>query len=390
MNKAFLTGVEIIKKIEKNGEQAFFIGGAVRDFLMGKEIADVDITTSASIFKLKEIFPNIIPVGIDHGTIIVRYKNQSFEISTFRPLDNPHPTLESDVHCRDFTMNAIAMTRTFDLIDYVDGKYALINKEIKAVQYPELRMKEDPLRILRALRFLSSFGFSIEDKTLASMHKYRSLLIGVAEERIRQEWTKILQGPFSYRAMDTLIELHIHDYLPVFKQHPKLMEKNIEYVAGIKHIAVFFAFMHVRKPQIPIQTWVKAWKLSNKEKQMVQYLLKLLTLYEREGISKWFVYCLDPMYDVLFIELHTAIKEKQTADIYPKQLQRIREKLPIHAVQDLRINGQALLHVFPHIRQGPWIASMMEQIQYEIVMNQLENKKDKIKEWILCHPPEIN
>src|SRR5699024_2544177 len=195
MNNVFRAGIEVIKEIEQHGEQAYFIGGAVRDFIMKREVQDVDIASSASIDKLKEIFPHVIPVGVEHGTIIVRYQNISFEISTFRPLEEKNPTLYSDVNCRDFTINAIAMSRTFNLIEYVDGKYAILNKEIKAVGDAEKRITEDPLRILRALRFVSSFDFPIEENTLASMHKQGFLLKEVATERLTQEWKKMIQGP---------------------------------------------------------------------------------------------------------------------------------------------------------------------------------------------------
>jgi len=122
MHQVFLKAVPILEKIEKAGYEAYFVGGSVRDYLLGKDIDDVDIATSALPEEVKAIFPKTVDVGIEHGTILVLYKGTAYEVTTFRTdgeyKDFRHPervtfirSLHEDLKRRDFTMNAIAMDK---------------------------------------------------------------------------------------------------------------------------------------------------------------------------------------------------------------------------------------------------------------------------------------
>lgn len=136
MKEPFLSAVPLLTEIEHAGYEAYFVGGAVRDLLLDREIADVDIATSATPEEIKAIFPKTIDVGIEHGTIVVLFKGRTFEVTTFRAEseyeDYRRPSgvqfirsLEEDLKRRDFTMNAIAMDKSGQLFDPFHGKQAI-------------------------------------------------------------------------------------------------------------------------------------------------------------------------------------------------------------------------------------------------------------------------
>ena len=196
------TALEILSAA---GYDAYVVGGAVRDAIMGKEPDDWDIATSSSPQQNKEVFSNykVIETGIKHGTITVIIDSLHIEITTFRIetgySDNRHPDFVEftddiclDLARRDFTCNAIAYNPKVGFVDPFFGLNDIENKVIKCVGDPDKRFNEDGLRILRALRFSQSLSFNIDNITSESIHKNKGLLENISEERIFSELRKIL------------------------------------------------------------------------------------------------------------------------------------------------------------------------------------------------------
>lgn len=204
LNKNHFT---ILNKLKAAGYEAYVVGGAVRDVVLGKENKDVDITTSATPKEIMEVFKgfNTIDVGNEHGTVPVIVKHEQIEVTTFRTdgkySDGRRPdtvnftkSLKDDLVRRDFTINALAYSVEKGIIDLVGGLKDIENKEIKAVGNPNERFEEDPLRILRGLRFASKLGFTIEEKTSQAMFENKGLLKKVSKERIQKEFDGLLLG----------------------------------------------------------------------------------------------------------------------------------------------------------------------------------------------------
>ena len=149
---------------KKNGFQLYLVGGAVRDCLMGKDVHDYDFATNAKPEDVQKIFRHTIPVGLEHGTVLVLFQNEEFEVTTFRNADNTFAnSINEDLKCRDFTINAFAYDiSNGKVIDLFDGKKDLKNKMICAVDNPTARIQEDPLRMLRACRFAAVLEFCID------------------------------------------------------------------------------------------------------------------------------------------------------------------------------------------------------------------------------------
>lgn len=198
---------KILEMIEKSGEEAYLIGGCVRDAFLGISPQDFDITTSAKPEKIKEIFrgENIIETGIKHGTVTVLYKGTAAEITTYRTesgySDGRHPdsvsftsSLFDDTSRRDFTINAIAYNDNTGPVDFHGGIQDIKNKIIRCVGIPEKRFEEDALRILRTIRFASVLDFDIEKRTSDAIHSMSELLNKISAERVASEFSKLICG----------------------------------------------------------------------------------------------------------------------------------------------------------------------------------------------------
>jgi len=195
--------------IKAAGFEAYLVGGAVRDMLLKKNASDWDLTTNALPQDIMNIFHKVIPTGIAHGTVTVHFMKKEIEITTYRAdqgySDGRHPdkivfasTIEEDLCRRDFTMNAIAVSLdNGTIVDPYNGQKDIKNKVIRTVGNPHDRFMEDGLRPIRALRFASQLGFSIEKDTYSEIFKkeIQSKISSISKERFRDEFLKIIKSP---------------------------------------------------------------------------------------------------------------------------------------------------------------------------------------------------
>jgi len=203
---------EVLQKMneifEANNHEAYLVGGAVRDMLLGKKAADLDIATDATPEQVIAMFRKVIPTGIAHGTVTVHFMHYEIETTTFRIegkySDGRHPdkvhyasSIEEDLSRRDFTMNAIAISlKDGSLVDPFGGREDIKKKCICAVGNPLERFTEDGLRPVRAIRFASQLGFSIDTETEKAItdERVRKVTAGISMERFRDEFVKILKS----------------------------------------------------------------------------------------------------------------------------------------------------------------------------------------------------
>ncbi len=198
---------QVIETMDHAGFSAYAVGGCVRDTLRGTTPLDWDITTNATPKQVAAVFADerVVETGLAHGTVTVILSGMPMEVTTFRKEsgygDHRHPDrvqftteLKEDLARRDFTVNAMAYHPNEGLIDFFGGQADLENRIIRCVGIPDERFQEDALRILRALRFASVLGFSIESTTAEALHSHREDLGFVANERICTELLKLLCG----------------------------------------------------------------------------------------------------------------------------------------------------------------------------------------------------
>ena len=220
----------ILEQLNKNGS-GFLVGGAVRDLIMGRVPGDYDFATDIEYARLKEIFADYSPkeVGAHFGILIIKVNGKSYEIAKFRKekgiYNSRYPkeikfinSIDEDLARRDFTINALAYNEKTGVIDLYRGKKDIKYRTIKFVGNPKLRIEEDALRIMRAFRFISKLGFSLDKKTADAIYEKRRFLSKISKERIFDELSKILLGPYVKKALYEMKNLGIFELIiPEFK-----------------------------------------------------------------------------------------------------------------------------------------------------------------------------
>jgi tRNA nucleotidyltransferase/poly(A) polymerase len=207
----------MVERLQKEGFQAFWVGGCVRDFLLGRTPGDYDIVTSALPDQIEKVFPRTIPVGRKFGVIIVIADGHEFQIATFRAeadyQDGRRPEVvvfgdaKADAERRDFTVNGLFFDPIKrELRDWVGGEIDLRAKLIRTIGKPEDRFAEDHLRMLRAVRLAAQLDFQIDPATVAALKALAAKIKGVSAERIRDELIKIFSPPHAARGLDLLRE----------------------------------------------------------------------------------------------------------------------------------------------------------------------------------------
>lgn len=204
---------DIINVLIKHGYEAYAVGGCVRDSILNIHPEDWDITTSAKPEDVKEVFRRTVDTGIQHGTVTVLYKEDSYEVTTYRIdgeyEDNRHPksveftsNLANDLRRRDFTINAMAYNKQEGLVDLYKGMEDLKKGIIRCVGNPVHRFEEDALRILRAFRFSAQLNFKIEEESYKAACLQKENLRNISAERIRTELNKLILSSHPEKLID--------------------------------------------------------------------------------------------------------------------------------------------------------------------------------------------
>lgn len=284
----FYSGMQLMEEIVSMGYSAYIVGGCVRDIIMGKNPHDIDIATNMPIGVIKKHYKTIEYGGGErHGTVIVRYGNDDFELTQFRSestySDNRRPdevkfvnTFEEDTLRRDFTINAMGIGCDGQIIDYHGGLKDIKNKIIRTVGNPDERFSEDSLRILRAARFAAKMGFTIDDTTQLSMSKLADTITNVSDERVRDEFEKSMSSPYSFGIfIRILFSLKI-----IQKIFPSFNEKNIQAIcrAVTSERVINFALMF---PTLYEIKELQKFKLSNSDMKVIGYCINSIDIYSK-------------------------------------------------------------------------------------------------------------
>ncbi len=218
-NKLYDGALEIIKTLLGNGYDAYFVGGVVRDTILGKPVKDIDIVTSALPQQVKNSFSHTFDVGISFGIVVVVINGINYEVATFREereySDGRHPgqitytdNPKLDAARRDFTINAMFYNPlSEELLDFYGGRDDLSRGMIRTVGDARIRFKEDYLRLLRAVRFCSRFRFKMDTEIISAIRELKEKISGLSSERIREELTSMLTGRNPAGAIELLQKL---------------------------------------------------------------------------------------------------------------------------------------------------------------------------------------
>lgn len=238
---AYQWACEIVQRLRDHGFEAYFVGGCVRDMLMGRRPADYDIATDATVDQVRGLFRRTVPVGAAFGVVMVLRDNLQCQVSTYR---GQPATAQEDACLRDFTINALFYDPVTDTVhDWVGGRADIENKIIRAVGSAQERFADDYLRMLRAVRICTSLGFAIDSEALATIRLNADRLAEVSKERIRDELIRIFSNANAATALELLRETGLFktmfpDLFGLYEQRlPEMKATPFELISAIlRHI----------------------------------------------------------------------------------------------------------------------------------------------------------
>lgn len=384
----------IVETLAKAGFIAYYAGGWVRDLLLNHPSDDIDIATNAPPETIQALFPHTVPVGIAFGIILIIIDGRQYEVATFRQdldyKDGRRPsrieftTAVEDAKRRDFTINGMFYDPLKDeVLDYVNGKADLKAKLIRAIGDPHERIKEDRLRMIRAIRLACRFGFEIEEKTEAAIRFHaKELFPAVAIERVWQEFTK--SHDFG-KLRPTLLMLHDFGILEVI--FPELkgtslneLETRIspikDYPAAAPTIASLLPLFSDNTLQKRLGL-CKRLKASNLDQQFVAFLTHANEFVHLERPIEWveWAYFYANAFAPICLQILAAHLEARKRTVFLQHheeqmqmlelsIQRIKTQDPVVKSNDLMAHG---------IRPGVGMGKLLTEAERIAINEQLHN-----------------
>lgn len=357
------SALNVVQELEKNGFKAYIVGGFVRDYLLGLKTSDIDICTNATPKQVLDIFDNTQLPKEDYGSVVITYKNKSFQITTFRKETNysdyRHPEqveyindLEEDLLRRDFTINTICIDKNGKVVDKLDGIKDLNEKIIKTVGNSYDKFHDDPLRILRAIRFKTKLDFDLDDQTIDGIIKNKHLLKEISYDRKKQELDKILLSKNARNGINLLVKLGIDKELEI---------NNLSDIVISDSLVGMWALMDIPK---------NTYSFSNSEKELIKDIRKAVKLDN-----------LDP-YNLYKYGLYPNSVAGVIKGISRNKITEEYEKLNIHSRKDIEISSYEIMNNL-NIEPSPKINKIYEKLEKEILKGTLKNDKKDIIEYCL-------
>ncbi|MFN7252234.1 MAG: CCA tRNA nucleotidyltransferase [Anaerobacillus sp.] len=376
MTNLFRQAKEILNRLEEAGYESYIVGGAVRDFLLNNAIHDFDITTSAPIAAIKRLFPKTIDVAVKHGTVVIFHEGASFEVTSFRG-----NSLLEDLRLRDFTMNAMAINSKGIIYDPYCGEADIKSKTIRGVEEPQSRFEEDPLRMLRAIRFVSQLSFTIEEETAMAILTCGDHINKVAIERITVELEKIWLGKFVEKAFeqfqDTKLLAKIDHLRPLQAalQSQKIITM-VKKVASITEVWTLLLFMSNHKEATD---YLHLMKQSKKIITEVNLILSRLTSVVECGFS---------LEDYYYLGLETTMKTERIRAALSNETANLRavelafSELPIKVKQELSLSGNDVMLYLNKAEPKTRIGELLTIAEKAVVTKKVANEKHAIISWL--------
>ncbi|CYT76860.1 CCA tRNA nucleotidyltransferase [Streptococcus suis] len=387
----FQEALPILEKIKAAGYEAYFVGGSVRDAILGRPIHDVDIATSSYPQETKQIFSRTIDVGIEHGTVLVLEGKKEYEITTFRTeeeyVDFRRPSqvsfvrsLEEDLKRRDFTVNAFALDEEAQIVDLFDGMTDLENRTLRAVGIPSERFNEDALRIMRGFRFAATLDFEIEPTTFTAMVETAPLLEKISVERSFIEFDKLLMADFWRKGLRAMIDSKAYDFLPDLAGKSDALEAMLTglttefcFSTSEQAWATLFVCLGIDN----IKSFLKKWKTSNDFQRSVVKLVEIYQLRQAGPVTKQICF----KYGKEFLYLVEELRQAQGLVTDFAAIDKIDQALTIHDKHEIVVNGGHLMKTFD-LKPGPVLGELLKEVEFQIVEGQLENEEQAIMTFV--------
>ena len=356
------TALKVLKKINSNGYQAYLVGGYPRDLYIGRDSIDFDICTSATPKELKEIFGNTMLPSEQYGSVTLMVHNIRFEITTFRKdikyLNNRKPieieyvdNLLDDLKRRDFTMNTMCIDANGNLIDLLDGRDDINDKIIRTVGSANMKIYEDSLRILRAIRFATTLNFKLDEDLKEAIKRHKNLLKSLSYYRKKEELDKIFSSTNSAYGISLIKELGLEEPLEL---------SNLEKLIPTTYLIGIWAQLDVKD----------IYAFNNTEKESIESISELMNkdILDYNNLYKYGLY------------ISTIVSEIKGID--KKIINERYNSLYIHNKTEIKIEAKEICELLNR-KPGKYLKEIFNDLEYKIVNKVIENDKDKLKSYIL-------
>ena len=356
------TALKVLKKINSNGYQAYLVGGYPRDIYIGRNSMDFDICTSATPKQLKAIFGSTMLPTEEYGSVTLMVNNIRFEITTFRKdikyLNNRKPieieyvdNLLDDLKRRDFTMNTMCIDSNGNLIDLLDGKEDINDKIIRTVGNANMKIYEDSLRILRAIRFATTLNFELDEDLKEAIKRHKDLLKSLSYYRKKEELDKIFSSTNSAYGIKLIKELGLDEPLEL---------SNLDKLIPTTYLIGIWAQLDV----------LDKYTFNNSEKESIEAIIELMDkdILNYSNLYKYGLY------------ISTIVSEIKGID--KKLINERYNSLYIHNKTEIKIEAKEICELLNR-KPGKFLKEIFIDLEYKIVNKLLENDKDKIKIYIL-------
>ena len=352
--------LEVLNILFDKGYLAYIVGGYPRDMVLGIKSNDIDICTNATPKEIIDIFDTENISDTSYGSVRVIYKNYHFDVTTFRKEikyeNNRKPIkvkyindLKKDLLRRDFTINTMCIDKDGNLIDMLGAREDIDKKIIKTVGNPRYRIKEDSLRILRAIRFASVLDFEIDSKTFNYIKKYGYLLKSLSYSRKKEELNKIFASVNKEKARWMIIDSGIDRYLGI---------SNLSEIVLCDDIIGIWSQLEVDEE----------YPFSKVEKEMIKNIRRM----NMEEFNEYTVY----KYGLYVSSVVGSIK-----GISYKDINDIYHDLVITSRRDIDIKAMDIANAL-NSKPGKYISDIFNEIEYLIVMKKIRNNKEDIIKYI--------
>ena len=355
------SAIKVLNKITDFGYKAYIIGGYPRDLYLKRSSLDIDICTDATPMELINIFKEVVTTNSEYGSVVIIVDKIRFEITTFRSegkyvnfrkpssikyIDN----LEEDLKRRDFTINTLCIDKDGNEVDLLNAKSDLDNHIIRMVGNPKIKLKEDALRILRAVRFATILNFELEPVLKAYIKKYAGLVKKLSKERIREELDIIFASSNKEYGIKLLCELKLADNLGL---------------SELKKIKITPS-MIVTWSQLGV---LDKYNFSTSEKETIARIneLKDSNLLDKKILYKYGLYTC-----TLASELHNVDK---------KELNSIYLDLQIHSKLDIALSPMEICEILDK-KPGSFLKNVINDLEEKLISDEILNNKKALTDYI--------
>ena len=356
----FETSLKVLEMIESHGYKAYIVGGFVRDYILGIESTDVDISTNATPKEILEIFKESALPNEKYGAVTLYYKNNRYEITTFRReivyINNRKPVeieyiddLVEDLKRRDFRMNTLCIDKEGNIIDLLGGKQDIDNHIINTVGDSDYKFEQDSLRILRAVRFATILNFELSDDVKASIKKYSSNLRKLSYTRKKQELDKIFASTNSKYGVSLLLELGLDKDLELYNLENAVLDSDLLGVWASIDFADGYPFTSNERDLI------------RKIKAVVNSKIDALSLYN------YGLYVNQEAATIL------GVDKSIVTSLY--------EHMPITSRKDIALTSEDIMNVL-HKNGGPFFRDIYNDLTRKILNGDLNNKNEELIKYI--------